>query len=48
MSYERMGEQLIKALKIITAKPYKKPGLIAGLVVSLWHGRYNTSGWDKL
>jgi glycosyltransferase involved in cell wall biosynthesis len=48
MSYEQMGEQLLNAITVITAKPYNKPGLIAGLIINLWHGRYNTSGWDKL
>jgi glycosyltransferase involved in cell wall biosynthesis len=48
MSYEKMAEQLIAALAVINAKPYKRPGLIARAIINNWHGRYNTSGWDKL
>ncbi|RWY48098.1 glycosyltransferase [Mucilaginibacter gilvus] len=48
MSYGKMAEQLTAALAIISAKPYKSPGLIAAAIINKWHGRYNTSGWDKL
>nr|WP_294941954.1 glycosyltransferase family 4 protein [uncultured Mucilaginibacter sp.] len=48
MSYEKMGEQLTEGLTLITNRPYKKPGIIADAIISVWHGRYNTSGWDKL
>jgi glycosyltransferase involved in cell wall biosynthesis len=48
MSYEKMAEQLMAALAVINAKPYKRPGLIATAIINNWHGRYNTSGWDKL
>lgn len=48
MSYQHMGEQLIIALKHISQSIYKKPMLIAQLIINAWHGRYNTSGWDKL
>ena len=48
MSYENMGVKLLEALRNIMGKPYKEPGIIAGTLVKLWHGRYNTSAWDKL
>jgi glycosyltransferase involved in cell wall biosynthesis len=48
MSYEKMGRQLVDALTFITARPYHKPGLVANAIISRWHGRYNTGGWDKL
>jgi glycosyltransferase involved in cell wall biosynthesis len=48
MSYEKMGVQLLSALKQLQQTPFKKPGVVAGNIIGLWHGRYNTSGWDKL
>lgn len=48
MNYQKMGRQLKDTLRHITGKPYKKPGLVAAVIISRWHGRYNTAGWDKL
>lgn len=48
MRYEDMGEQLLAALNELIKKDSKKPGFIAGTLIKLWHGKYNTSGWDKL
>lgn len=48
LSYEKMGKQLTDALALITSKPYTKPGFVASAIISRWHGRYNTGGWDKL
>lgn len=47
-SYERMAAQLLKELKRLLEKPYKKPKLIAGIIIQLWYGRYNTAGWDNI
>ncbi|OOQ57087.1 glycosyltransferase family 4 protein [Mucilaginibacter pedocola] len=48
MSYEKMGGQLVAAINTITAAKYKAPGIAAAAIIARWHGRYNTSGWDKL
>ena len=48
MSYQKMGLQLMAALLTISATKYKTPGFIAAAIIANWHGRYNTSGWDKL
>ncbi len=48
MSYENMGSQLFDALISIKQQKNKLPGLLASLVINLWYGRYNKSGWDKL
>lgn len=48
MSFERMGTQLLDALNLLMSKPAKRPGIIAEAIISRWHGRYNTAGWDKL
>ncbi|MBK0380673.1 glycosyltransferase family 4 protein [Mucilaginibacter sp. SD-g] len=48
MSYEKMGKQLLAALRYLNAQKFKTPGMISALIISNWHGRYNTSGWDKL
>jgi glycosyltransferase involved in cell wall biosynthesis len=48
MSYENMGVQLFDALISIKQQKNKRPGLLASLVINLWYGRYNKSGWDKL
>jgi glycosyltransferase involved in cell wall biosynthesis len=47
-SFEKMGNQLADELNRLYAKPYISPGIIAATIISLWHGRYNTSGWDKI
>ena len=48
MSYENMGIQLSNALSHINEKIYNSPGIMAKVIINLWPGRYNTSGWDKL
>jgi glycosyltransferase involved in cell wall biosynthesis len=48
MSYEGMGNQLLPALFEIINRKNREPGLLANAVINLWHGKYNTSGWDKL
>ncbi|MXV17408.1 glycosyltransferase family 4 protein [Hufsiella ginkgonis] len=48
MSYQHMGNELVKALHNIAVKRYKKPGFLSSILVNLWRGRYNTAFWDKL
>jgi glycosyltransferase involved in cell wall biosynthesis len=48
MDYENMGEELICALSRSETVPNKKPSALASVLINRWHGRYNTSGWDKL
>jgi hypothetical protein len=48
MSYENMGNELVCALDKAENIKSKKPSLVASLLINIWHGRYNTSGWDKL
>ncbi|TFF38800.1 glycosyltransferase [Mucilaginibacter psychrotolerans] len=48
MSYQKMGFQLKDALQHVAVKPYRKPDLVAAVIIGRWHGRYNTAGWDKL
>ncbi|HVS93271.1 MAG TPA: glycosyltransferase [Mucilaginibacter sp.] len=48
MSYENMGCELLTALDKIIHKKHKKLSFFAWLAINSWHGKYNTSGWDKL
>lgn len=48
MSYENMGNELLIALKKIVHKKHRKLSFFAWFAINLWHGKYNTSGWDKL
>lgn len=48
MNYENMGEELVSMLKRAENMHGRKPGPLASMLINLWHGRYNTSGWDKL
>jgi glycosyltransferase involved in cell wall biosynthesis len=48
MDYENMGKELICALSRSETVPNKKPSALASVLINRWHGRYNTSGWDKL
>jgi len=48
MSYGKMGLQLTEALNKITLSKFKSPGLLAGLMVNLWNGKYDTSAWDVI
>jgi glycosyltransferase involved in cell wall biosynthesis len=48
MSYENMGDELVNAVYNLShEKPTKVPGL-ARFFINIWHGRYNTAGWNKL
>lgn len=48
MNYENMGEELVSMLTRAKNMHGRKPGPLASMLINLWHGRYNTSGWDKL
>jgi hypothetical protein len=48
MSYKKMGDSFVEAVSEINDFSYKRPGILASLVLNSWTGRYNTSGWDKL
>ena len=48
MSYEVMGEELFNALTKISKVENRKPAILAAILINIWDGRYNTSGWDKL
>lgn len=48
MSYKNMVQELVAALNKINSKKIKKSGIIATILIKLWNGNYNTSGWDKL
>ncbi|WP_133300205.1 glycosyltransferase [Mucilaginibacter terrenus] len=48
MSYSNMEYNLIDALNKIMSKERKPSGVIGSLMMKFWHGRYNTTGWDKL
>jgi len=47
MDFDNMGKKLTDALNLIGTRPYTRPGLLSGLLINLWYGRYNTKGWDK-
>ena len=48
LSYDAMGQELLTTLRLLQQTPYKNPGLIASLVIKIWRGRYNTTGWDTI
>ncbi|MXV17410.1 glycosyltransferase family 4 protein [Hufsiella ginkgonis] len=48
MSYEVMGNELLKAISHIIGRKYRQPGILPAVLVNLWDGRYNTSRWNKL
>lgn len=45
MTYEKMGSQLLEGLRVINNQKYKSPGFFPGLLINLWKGRYNKTGW---
>lgn len=47
LDFRNMGKELIGAINWLSEQPYKKPGILASLMIDLWYGRYNTKGWDK-
>jgi len=48
MDYQNMGNRLLSGLKIIFALKFKKPALIAGLIINLWSGKHDISAWNNL
>jgi len=48
MDYENMGLKLVEALSEINSRPFKKPGLMAALLIKMWDGRYSTFAWNRL
>lgn len=48
MDYENMGSGLLRALIKIKSQEFKKPQLLATLIINFWDGRYSTSSWNKL
>lgn len=48
MDFNYMGTELLQALSFFKTRPFKKPSLIASLVLNRWFGRYNTKEWDKV
>ena len=48
MDFNYMGNELLQTLSFLIAKPYKRPSVLARLVLSVWYGRYNTTEWDKV
>lgn len=48
MDYENMGDELYKALNKLSKVKTKRVPALALLVINIWHGRYNTAGWNKL
>jgi glycosyltransferase involved in cell wall biosynthesis len=48
MNYQNMGKELVCMLTRAKSIHGRKPGPLASMLINLWHGRYNTSGWDKL
>jgi glycosyltransferase involved in cell wall biosynthesis len=48
MNYENMGHELVSMLGRSEQMHGRKPGVLASMLINIWHGRYNTSGWDKL
>jgi glycosyltransferase involved in cell wall biosynthesis len=48
LSYENMGNELLKTLLLLKSMPVKKKSFIANLLINLWDGRYNTQGWDTI
>lgn len=48
MNYENMGSELLTTLLLLQKQINKKNRLISYLLINLWHGRYNTLGWDAI
>ncbi|GAC1310858.1 MAG: glycosyltransferase family 4 protein [Mucilaginibacter sp.] len=48
MDYENMGTHLVSMLKVLTSEPNKKISLLPFMLINLWSGRYNTSGWNNI
>lgn len=48
MNYENMGDELLNAVFNLSHEKVKKLPILALLLINIWHGRYNTAGWNKL
>jgi glycosyltransferase involved in cell wall biosynthesis len=48
MNYENMGDELINAAYNLSHEKPKRVSAMASLLINIWHGRYNTAGWNKL
>ncbi len=48
MNYENMGDELLNAAFNLSHEKTKKLPALALLLINIWHGRYNTAGWNKL
>ena len=48
MDFNYMGNELLQTLSFLESKPFKRPSVLAHLVLSVWYGRYNTTEWDKV
>ena len=48
MDYENMGNELFAAVNRINKIKTKHLPAPALLLINIWHGRYNTAGWNKL
>ena len=48
MDYENMGNELFAAVNRINKIKTKRLPAPALLLINIWHGRYNTAGWNKL
>ena len=48
MDFNYMGDELLRALNHFKTTSYKKPSLLAQLVIDRWYGRYNTKEWDTV
>jgi glycosyltransferase involved in cell wall biosynthesis len=48
MDYENMGDELLNAVFNLSHEKVKKLPALALLLINIWHGRYNTAGWNKL
>jgi len=48
MSYENMGNELLKTINFLKTKPDKKSSLLPYIAINLWYGRNNTLGWDMV
>ncbi|MGZ3944946.1 MAG: glycosyltransferase family 4 protein [Mucilaginibacter sp.] len=48
MGYENMGDELLNAMYNLSHERTQKLPALALLLINIWHGRYNTAGWNKL
>lgn len=48
MNYDNMGDELLNAAYNLSHEKPKKVPALASLLINIWHGRYNTAGWNKL